>query len=127
MATRILIADDHDLIRRSISMLCGSHDGWEVCAQVEDGQQAVLKASELKPDIVILDLAMPVMNGVEAANEITKTLPGVPVVLYTSYAFPATEARAKRVGVRRVVQKPDAAGLLKVVEDLLEEPQSVMA
>lgn len=62
---------------------------------------------------------MPVMNGVEAASGIGKSLPGVPVLLYTSYAFPATKAQAKEVGVRRIVQKPDVAGLVKVLEDLL--------
>ena len=121
MATRILIADDHDAVRRRITQLMEYHDGWEVCAEAENGKQAVLKATELKPDVVVLDLAMPVMNGIEAADEIGKVLPSVPVVLYTMYPLPVIESKAKQVGVRKVVAKPDAAGLLKVVESLLKE------
>ena len=121
MATRILIADDHDAVRRRITQLMEYHDGWEVCAEAENGKQAVLKATELKPDVVVLDLAMPVMNGIDAANEICKVLPSVPVVLYTMYALPVIELKAKQVGVRQVVPKPDAAGLLRVVENLLKE------
>jgi DNA-binding NarL/FixJ family response regulator len=121
MAARILIADDHDVIRERISRLVEYHDGWEVCAQVENGKQAVLKATELKPDIIILDVAMPVMNGIEAADEIGKVLPSAPIVLYTLYDLPLIELKAKKVGVRQVVPKPDAAGLLRTVENLLNE------
>jgi DNA-binding NarL/FixJ family response regulator len=124
MAARILIADDHDVIRGRISRLVEYHDGWEVCAQVANGKQAVLKATELKPDIIILDVAMPLMNGIEAADEIGKVLPSVPIVLYTLYDLPVIELKAKKVGVRQVVPKPDAAGLLRTVENLLsEQPQ----
>lgn len=121
MATRILIADDHNTVRRRISQLLEFHDGWEVCAEVENGKQAVLKATELKPDVIVLDLAMPVMNGVEAADEIAKILPSVPIVLYTMYALPVIELKAKKVGVRQVIAKPDAAGLLRAVENLVTE------
>lgn len=121
MAARILIADDHDTVRKRISQLMEYHDGWEVCAEAENGKQAVLKATELKPDIVVLDLAMPVMSGIDAADEIGKVLPSVPVVLYTMYAVPVIELKAKQVGVRQVVPKPDAAGLLRVVENLLKQ------
>lgn len=118
MATRILIADDHVTVRKRIMEY---HDGWEVCAEVENGKQAVLKATELKPDIVVLDVAMPVMNGIDAADEIGKVLPSVPIVLYTMYDLPVIELKAKKVGVRQVVPKPDAAELLRVVENLLED------
>jgi DNA-binding NarL/FixJ family response regulator len=121
MDARILIADDHDGVRGRTRQLLEYHDGWEVCAQVENGKQAVLKAKELKPDVVILDVAMPVMNGIEAADEIGNVLPSVPVVLYTMYALPVIEVKAKKVGVRQIVPKPDAAGLLRVVENLLKE------
>lgn len=121
MSARILIADDHDTVRKRICQLMEYHDGWHVCAEAENGKQAVLKATELKPDIVVLDLAMPVMNGIDVANEIGKVLPSVPVVIYTMYALPVIESKAKRVGVRKVVPKPDAMGLMRVVENLLNE------
>jgi DNA-binding NarL/FixJ family response regulator len=129
MTARILIADDNDVIRGCISELVEGHDGWNVCAQVENGKQAVLKATELKPDIVILDMAMPVMNGIEAAGEIGKVMPSMRIVLYTVYNLPVLELKAKKAGVRQVVPKPDGAGLVRAVENLLkeqsEEPESL--
>ena len=65
MTTRILIADNNEIARGRLTQLIQSHDRWEVCAQTENGQKALLKATELKPDIIILDLAMPVMDGLE--------------------------------------------------------------
>ena len=123
MAARILIADDHGFVRRRISQLLEVHDGWEV-AQAENGEQAVLKAAELKPDVVILDVAMPVMNGIEAAREIAKALPSLPIVVYTLYDLPVVELKAKKVGVRQIIPKPDVAGLLRTVEHLLMEPET---
>lgn len=99
MTARILIADDNDAARGRISELLRCHDGWEVCAEVEDGQQAVLKATELKPDIIILDLAMPVMNGLQAAGEISLVLPSVPIVLYTLHDLPVIQLEAKKFGI----------------------------
>jgi CheY-like chemotaxis protein len=67
---RILIADDNDAIRGVLSQLLRRHDGWEVCADVKNGQEAVLKAIELKPNVIILDLAMPMMDGLQPTREI---------------------------------------------------------
>lgn len=72
---RILIADDHDLMRRGIRTLLESHQGWEVCAEADTGRDAVTKAEQMKPDIVILDVMMPELNGVEAARRIRKASP----------------------------------------------------
>src|SRR5277367_1351873 len=69
-ALRILIADDHDLMRRGIKGLLQSHAGWEVCGEAHTGREAVSKAQELKPDIAILDISMPDLNGVDAARRI---------------------------------------------------------
>ena len=65
---RILIADDHDLMRRGVKTLLQSHAGWEICGEAHTGREAVAQAEELKPDIVILDISMPDLNGVEAAR-----------------------------------------------------------
>jgi CheY-like chemotaxis protein len=124
MATRILIADDNEVARATLSELMQAHDHWEVCAQPGNGRQAVLQAIELKPDIIILDLAMPVMDGLAAAREISKILPLVPIVLYTLHKLPSIELEAKKAGIRQVVLKPDTDTLFSVVEELLrEEPQ----
>jgi len=72
MPLRILVADDHDVVRLGIRELLGAHEGWEVCAEARDGREAIAKTEELKPDIAILDFNMPEMNGIEAARIIRK-------------------------------------------------------
>lgn len=121
MAIKILIADDNDVARAALSELMQAHDHWEVCAEPGNGRQAVSKAVELKPDIIILDLAMPVMDGLTAAREIGKVLPLVPIVLYTLHKLPSIELEAKKAGVRQVVLKPDTDSLFSVVEELLRQ------
>src|ERR1700688_481106 len=69
---RILIADDHDLMRRGLKALVESHPGWQVCDEAYTGREAVAKAEQMKPDIVILDISMPELNGLEAARSIRK-------------------------------------------------------
>ena len=71
-ALRILIADDHDLMRRGIKGMLQSHPGWEICGEAHTGREAVTKAQELKPDIAILDISMPDLNGVDAARRIRR-------------------------------------------------------
>ena len=122
MKTQILIADDHGATRRIVGELLKSHDGWEVCAAVENGQQALLKATEFRPDIIILDLAMPVMDGLQAAREIAKVLPSVSVLVYTLHDASWIEMEAKRAGVRRIISKTQSAeALISAVEPLLKK------
>ncbi|HXU19428.1 MAG TPA: response regulator, partial [Verrucomicrobiae bacterium] len=83
MAVQILLVDDNEVVRGRISETLKAHEGWEVCAEVANGEQAVMKARELNPDLIILDLAMPVMDGLRATREIVKILPSVPIVIYT--------------------------------------------
>jgi DNA-binding NarL/FixJ family response regulator len=78
---RILVADDHDLMRRGIKALLQSHAGWEVCGEAHTGREAVAKAEELKPDVVILDISMPDLNGVDAAKRIRKSSPDTEVLI----------------------------------------------
>jgi DNA-binding NarL/FixJ family response regulator len=121
MKTQILIADDHGATRRILGELLKSHDGWEVCAAVENGQQALLKATEFRPDIIILDLAMPVVDGLQAAREIAKVLPSVPVLVYTLHDASWIEVEAKKAGVRRIISKTQSAeSLVSAVEQLLK-------
>ena len=75
MAIRILIADDHELMRGALRSLIEGHEGWEVCGEAEDGDEAVPKAAELNPDAIILDLVMLRMDGLEAARHILKASP----------------------------------------------------
>ena len=117
MTTRILIAGDNQVGRARLTELIQSHDYWDVCGRAENGQKAVLQATVLKPDIVILDLTMPVMNGLSAAQEIRKALPSTPIILYTRQKF-STELEAKTAGIRKVVSKPGADVLFGVIEEL---------
>jgi DNA-binding NarL/FixJ family response regulator len=122
MPSRILIADDHDLIRHLIKQEFEHHADW-ICIEAENGQQAVVKATELKPEIIILDLVMPVMDGLTAAREIVKTLPSIPIVIHTIHFSEQIKWEAKKIGVREVLPKADLASLVGVVEALLGKGQ----
>ena len=125
MPIRILIADDSDAARGRLTDLLNGHAGWEVRAAVVNGQEAVAKSLEIKPDIVILDLAMPVMDGLRATREILKALPSVPILIYTFHSGSEwLELEAKKAGARKVIAKPDFQLLLSSVENLLKRESS---
>ena len=73
--TRILIADDHEVVRSGLRSILEAHDGWEVVAEAEDGKEAISQAVETKPDVAIIDYSLPLMNGVEATRQISARLP----------------------------------------------------
>jgi DNA-binding NarL/FixJ family response regulator len=127
--TRILIADGSEIVRKLLRLLIESHAGWSVCAEAVDGEEAVRKAQELKPDVVILDLAMEGLNGLFAAREISKVLPSVPILLHTVNNIPAVMAEAKKFGIRRVVGKgQDGVVLMEAIQEELDlRPQGVAA
>ena len=116
---KILIADDKRHIRQELRQLIEGHEGWDVCTEAEDGVQAVNRAKQFKPDLVILDLAMPELNGFEAAHQISKALPGVPLLMLTLYASPQVEKEAERVGIQRVISKSTAYMLVPAIEEAL--------
>jgi CheY-like chemotaxis protein len=113
---KILIADDKQHVRRAIRSLLESHPGWDV-REAEDGAQAVVRAREEKPDVVVLDLAMPELNGFEAARQISSSLPGVPIFLNTLYASPQVDREAERLGVQRVISKSEEYRLIPAIEE----------
>jgi DNA-binding NarL/FixJ family response regulator len=117
---RILIADDYDAARRAIRRLLETYPGWEVCGEAADGLGVVLKTAELKPDLVILDLALGMIDGLSAAREISAAMPSLPIVLCTVFAADVPERQSQEFGIRAVVDKSDAGTrLVSVVEDLL--------
>lgn len=127
MTTRILIADDNPAVRTALRHLLESAGDWDV-TEVENGRDALAKAQELKPDVVILDLVMPVMDGLAAARELSKVLPGVPLLMHTLHWSPQVELEGQKVGVRKVVPKTDSKGLIAAVLQVLKaEPSGVVA
>jgi DNA-binding NarL/FixJ family response regulator len=118
MAIRILIADDNTLVRRALRLALENRGHWEV-VEAEDGEDAVQKAKDLSPDLVILDLAMPGMDGIRAARAISLQMPRIPIILHTLHWSPRVTAEASKAGVRRVVAKSDSATILGAVEELL--------
>ncbi|HXN23690.1 MAG TPA: response regulator transcription factor [Candidatus Dormibacteraeota bacterium] len=120
MKTRILIVDDNDAIRKALTALLETHDGWEVCGQAQNGRDGLARAVELRPDLIILDLVMPLMDGLQTAREIAKILPDAPILLHTQHYSPEIELEAKKFGVRQVMAKTDPAEtLFHALESLL--------
>jgi len=116
---RILIADDHDLVRRGLRSLLESHAGWNVCAEARTGQEAVSLAEELKPDIAILDIAMPELNGIEAARRIRKTCPHTEILLVSAHHSDQLVRKIVEAGIRGYVVKSDSErDLVAAVEAL---------
>jgi two-component system nitrate/nitrite response regulator NarL len=101
----VLIVDDHAVIRKMLHVLFQAHDV-EVC-EAENGADGVQKAQDLNPGLVILDLSMPVMNGLEAARALQLTMPHVPLLMFTHNAGAATEKEARHAGIFAVVSKSD--------------------
>jgi len=119
--TRILIADVHKSGILEIRALLGANPEWEVCGEAADGQEALARANETHPDVIVLDFAMPVMNGLMAAQEITKVQPTVPILLHTLYNSPEVEREAKKHGIRKVVEKTDSGALVSAIEELVDK------
>jgi DNA-binding NarL/FixJ family response regulator len=120
MPYKILIADDHSLVRKVLKTTLENHSDWQVCGQATNGLEAVQKAAELHPDLIILDFAMPVMDGLGAARRILSASPSVPILIFTNYYFPSLLLEADSVGVRQVIDKGLAGNeLLFAVESLL--------
>jgi DNA-binding NarL/FixJ family response regulator len=117
---RILIADDRELMRVALKTLFVLRPNWEICGEAEDGREAVAKATELQPDVIVLDFKMPLADGLQAASEICKNLPATPIVMYTLYKSAQLESAARLAGVRRVVAKDEGVeGLLLAIENEL--------
>jgi DNA-binding NarL/FixJ family response regulator len=127
--TRILVADGSDVVRKLLKLLIESRQGWYVCGEAVDGQEALQKSRELKPDVIILDLAMPGLNGLLAAREISRILPTAPILLHTVNNIPAVVSEAKKFGIRRVLGKgADGDILLNAIqEELNARPKDVTA
>jgi CheY-like chemotaxis protein len=107
----ILVVDDNAPIRKKLAAAFLS-DGVKTCAEAENGKEAIELAERIKPDVIILDLAMPVMNGLEAAPRLRKLLPNTPIILFTQYEDSLSKAEASNAGISLVVPKTVALSTL---------------
>ena len=118
MQTRILISDDSPIFRRTLRNLLESVGQWEVI-ETRDGSEAVSQAIATQPDVVVLDLAMPVKDGLTAAREIGQALPNTPIVMCTMHNSPQMEIEAQKAGARVTISKANSTAIVPILQELL--------
>jgi len=112
MAKAILIADDNGIVRRGLCESFQRESDFEVCGEAHDGQDAIEKAQRLNPDLIILDLSMPVMNGLGAARVLKDRMPSVPIIMFTLYVDPFVEEESRSAGAADVVSTSEHISVL---------------
>jgi CheY-like chemotaxis protein len=117
MAKRVLVADGHPLIRKMLCQLFEREDDYDICAEAENGQEAIDLALKHRPDLIILDFVLPVLNGLEAARQLKKIMPNVPIILFTQHAAGIALAKPD-VSIDRVVSKGKPESLMGHVRSL---------
>src|SRR5260221_8307993 len=119
MKLRILLADDHEIVRRGLRALLERHEGWEVCGEASDGREAIEKALQLNPDVVIVDIGMPNLNGLDTTRQLLQHDPHFKVIVLTITDSDQVIREALDAGARGFVLKSDAArDLVSAVEAL---------
>ena len=119
MGVRLLVADDHEIVRKGLRALLEAEPGWEVAAEAVNGRDAVEKAKQIKPDVAILDISMPLLNGLEAARQIVKSLEHTKVLVLTVHDSDPLIQQVLEAGVRGYMLKSDAGRDLVVAVDAL--------
>jgi DNA-binding NarL/FixJ family response regulator len=109
MTVRILVVDDHPVVRHGLRILLGGHAGWKVIDEAQDGIEAVDKASSLKPDVIVLDVGMPRMDGLEACRRIRKNVPDSEILILTQHDSAQMMREAFSAGARGYVVKSNVA------------------
>jgi len=119
MVRSVLIADDQQSIRRMLCFLFTGQDDFEVCGEAENGQEAVEMAKVLHPDLILMDLSMPVMNGIEAACELKRLMPMTPIIVFSEFSDVFSDHEARKAGIAARVSKSEN------LQVLLERARSV--
>lgn len=120
MSVRIIIADDHAVVREGIRRILETRPEFEICGEAENGQEAVRLAEELNPDAIVMDVSMPTMNGLEATREIVRRKANIPVLIFTMHDSADMTVAANKVGARGLVTKSDAIPhLIRALESVL--------
>ena len=119
MVTRILIADDHDVVRSGVRTILEGHEGWQVIGEARNGKEAIDQAVAARPDVVILDYGLPLVNGVEATRQIRSRVPGIEVLIFTMHDTDSLVRDVLEAGARGFLLKADAKQfLVSAVESL---------
>jgi len=116
---RILVVDDSPLMRSCLRKMLEQQGSWQVCCEASNGREAIDKVQQTSPDLVILDFQMPEMNGLDAAKEITRRSPEVPILMVTLHMSPQLADQARRAGIRGVWDKGNIGRVVEGVETLL--------
>lgn len=120
MACKILIVDDHEIVRQGVRSILANRPDWEVCGEASNGREAVDAVSSLSPDLVVLDITMPLMSGLEAASRIARLSPKCPILIFTMHESDTLTSDIRRAGAQGYVQKSQAArDLIRAIETLL--------
>jgi DNA-binding NarL/FixJ family response regulator len=121
MTIRILLVDDHPIVRQGLKTLLEGHSGWEVIGEASDGAEAVEKAKDLSPDVMVLDVTMPRMNGLEACRLLRLECPGLEILFVTQHDSPQMMREALEAGARGYVVKSNAARDLLAAVDAVSQ------
>ena len=119
MSLRILVVDDSQTTRRVLSALVSAR--WTVCGEAENGKSALKKFRELKPDLVLLDLGMPDIDGIEVGRQMHAIDPGVPLILFTLSDAWSLESAARKAGICQVISKSEPSKLMDSIEQIVSE------
>jgi DNA-binding NarL/FixJ family response regulator len=117
---RILVVDDNALMRRSLRTLLEAHTNWKVCDEAANGREAVAKFNDDKFDVVVLDFQMPVMDGLEAAKQMTQHSATTPILMVTMHTSPQLAVEAQKAGIRGICAKADIKCVIEGVAAVLE-------
>jgi DNA-binding NarL/FixJ family response regulator len=112
LANCVLIVDDNEMVRRGLRCLFESEPAFKVCGEAVDGRDAIEKARQLKPDLIVLDFSMPGMNGLESARILSNMKPSAMILLFTMHRSAVADRDARAAGINAVVSKSEGAGTL---------------
>ena len=112
MVKSVLIADDKEIIRKALCDLFASQGDFDVCGDAENGLEAIEMAQVLRPDLILLGLSMPMMNGIEAACELKRLMPMVPIIVFSEYSDVFSEREARSSGISGIASKAEHLSVL---------------
>lgn len=118
---KVLLIDDSPAVRRIVRFLFEDDTAFEVCGEAENGREGIEKAQELRPDLIVMDLSMPVMNGMDATRAIRRIMPDVPIVLLSGHSDLLMLNEARSVGISVVVSKTEMSMLVEAAREVLRQ------